>query len=220
MLLPFFLWSYGPLASHTLLIYLRLVGATLCALLIVHGQWPRALQPLLPLFWHVTLLYCLPFLSTVVMMASEGSTEWIIHGTLSMLLLIVLADWLSLLCITSLGITLGLVFSAAFLGTLHLPFPLQRTGLLLYQALFTALAGFLFARRKQRRFEQLTTRHKHLGLIHKDQQQLLMLTTEERQAMARVLTKSRDLALVSQSCSLLNKLCSIKWIEQRIFLWK
>jgi hypothetical protein len=40
-------------------LYLRLLGATLCGLLIVKDKWPAAY---LPTFWHFTLRYCLPFI--------------------------------------------------------------------------------------------------------------------------------------------------------------
>ncbi len=66
--LPYFLWPHTPLFCKTTMLMLRLIGATLCALLIAKDEWPQSFLPYLPSFWHLTLLYCLPFTSTVMLL--------------------------------------------------------------------------------------------------------------------------------------------------------
>jgi len=41
---------------------LRLIATLLCTLLVFVEQWPKALRQFLPIFWYITILYCLPFL--------------------------------------------------------------------------------------------------------------------------------------------------------------
>jgi Na+/proline symporter len=72
---PYFLWSHTPLFCKSTMLILRLIGGILCALLVVKDKWPKSLLPYLPTFWHLTLLYCLPFTSTVMFLLTQGSME-------------------------------------------------------------------------------------------------------------------------------------------------
>ncbi|MHA7878132.1 MAG: sodium:solute symporter family protein, partial [Bacteroidota bacterium] len=88
-IIPYFMWEYDNTQAYELTLYLRLLGAIACGLLIVKDKWPNSLIPYLPSFWHLTLLYCLPFTSTVMFLITQGSVEWLINIAITIMFLIV-----------------------------------------------------------------------------------------------------------------------------------
>ncbi|MCU0317942.1 MAG: sodium:solute symporter family protein, partial [Amoebophilaceae bacterium] len=65
-LFPYFMWDHSTPQAYNLMLYLRLIGAMMCGLILAKDKWPESLLPYLPTYWHLTLLYCLPFTSTVM----------------------------------------------------------------------------------------------------------------------------------------------------------
>ena len=123
----------------------------MCGLLIVKAKWPELLLPFFPTFWHLTLLYCIPFTSTVMFLLTQGSTEWLINVAITIMFLIVLVDWTTFLILTALGISLGFLFYTQVVGPVNIQLDFSSGYLLVYQGLFATLIGLLFARRKQQR---------------------------------------------------------------------
>ncbi len=74
--IPYFMWvnTHTPETYHLMLI-LRIIGAVLCALLIVKDQWPHVLKPYIPIYWHACVLYEIPFISTIMFLSTQCSTE-------------------------------------------------------------------------------------------------------------------------------------------------
>ncbi len=153
-MLPYFMWGHSSVQSHDLMLYLRFIGAMACGLLVVKEKWPKSLLRYLPTFWHLTLLYCLPFTSTVMFLLTQGSTEWLINVTMTIMFLVVLVDWKSFLILTGLGIALGFLFYTQVVGPIHVPLSFSTGYLLVYQGIFATMIGLLFARRRQIRTEQ------------------------------------------------------------------
>ena len=151
--LPYFLWSSTTLHHQSTMLMLRFIGATLCGLLIVKDKWPSYLLPYLPTFWHLTLLYCLPFTGTVMFLITQGSVEWLINIAITIMFLIVLVDWLSFIILTLLGISLGLLFHHLALGPISLQLDFNTGYLLVYQGIFATLIGLLFARRREQHLD-------------------------------------------------------------------
>jgi Na+/proline symporter len=146
---PYFLWSYKPLPHQSTMLILRFIGATLCALLIVKDKWPQSLLPYLPTYWHLTLLYCLPFTSTVMFLLTQGSVEWLINVALTIMFLIVLVDWMSFIILTVLGVALGLLFYQIAIGPIDLQLDFSTGYLLVYTCVFSTVIALLFSSRKE-----------------------------------------------------------------------
>ena len=169
--LPYFMWAYGAPVSYDLMLYLRVLGGLACGLLIVRDKWPASLVPYLPTFWHLTLLYCLPFTSTVMFLLTQGSMEWLINIAITIIFLIVLVDWVSFIILAALGLGLGLLFYKVAIGPISLRLDFNTGYLLVYQGIFSTLIGLIFARRKQLGFDKLTTDNQALlatELINKE----------------------------------------------------
>ncbi len=169
--LPYFMWEHTTHSSYHLMLYLRVWGGLACGLLIVREKWPESLLKYLPTFWHLTLLYCLPFTSTVMFLLTQGSMEWLINVAITIMFLIVLVDWLSFVILSALGISLGFLFYQLAIGPINLQLDFSTGYLLVYQAIFATLIGLIFARRKQLRFDQLAIDNQvllALDLVNKD----------------------------------------------------
>jgi Na+/proline symporter len=148
-LFPYFMWEHDAPTSYNLMLYLRTIGAMVCGLLLVRDQWPKFLLPYLPTCWHLTLLYCLPFTSTVMFLLTQGSIEWLINVALTIMFLIVLVDWISFMILAALGVALGCLFHTLAIGPIALHLDFSTGYLLVYTCLFSTLVALLFARRKE-----------------------------------------------------------------------
>jgi hypothetical protein len=186
---PHFMWAYKD-AHSELILYLRFIGAMACGLLIVKDKWSPSLLPYLPTFWHLTLLYCLPFTSTVMFLLTQGSVEWLINIALTIMFLIVLVDWMSFILLTVLGVVLGFLFYQTAIGPIDLQLDFSTGYLLVYQAIFATLIGLLFARRKQLRFDTVVGQRERLVIDQQEAKDDLLSATEESMRFVSLLKKA------------------------------
>ena len=84
-IVPYFMWEHENPQTYELMTYMRVIGAMAYGLLVVKDKWTKSLLPYLPAFWHLTLLYCLPFTSTVMFLLTQGSVEWLINVAITIL---------------------------------------------------------------------------------------------------------------------------------------
>jgi Na+/proline symporter len=187
---PYFMWKHEATATYAMMLYLRVLGAVFCGLLIVGDKWPKSLLPYLPTFWHLTLIYCLPFTSTVMFLLTQGSVEWLINVALTIMFLIVLVDWLSFVILSALGVALGFLFYQLAIGPINLNLDFSTGYLLVYQGLFATLIGLLFARRKQQSFDTLVTQQERLAVDHQATKEDLLEATEEKFRFVSLLKKA------------------------------
>ncbi len=188
--LPYFMWEHDTPGPYNLMLYLRVLGGLTCGLLIVRDKWPKSLLPYLPTFWHFTLLYSLPFTSTVMFLLTQGSVEWLINVAITIMFLIVLVDWVSFILLTVLGVILGFLFYKLTIGPVSLQLEFSTGYLLVYQGIFATLIGLLFARRKQQRFDTLATQQERLILDHQEVNNELLSATEESIRFVNLLKKA------------------------------
>ncbi len=197
-LVPYFMWDHDTPASYNLMLYLRFIAVIACGLLVVKDKWPSMLLPYLPTFWHLTLLYCIPFMGTVMFILAQGSIEWLINVALSITLLIVLVDWASFIILSLLGVALGLLFYGQVIGPIHINLNFSTAYLLIYQGIFATLIGLLFARRKQQSFDQLATEHQSLKATDQENREALLETFKEKVRLLKTLKRAgiRELSQV------------------------
>ena len=98
---------------------LRLCAAILCVPLAFYKYLPEKIKTYLPLYWHVVLMYSLPFFGTYMLLKSHISLGWLSNITLALMLMILLLDWISLFVISFLGIILGIAVYAIFHGFIN-----------------------------------------------------------------------------------------------------
>ncbi|MEL6539710.1 MAG: HD domain-containing protein, partial [Bacteroidota bacterium] len=176
-IVPYFMWEYGSAQAYDLMLYLRFIGAIFCGLLVVKDKWPLTLLPYMPTFWHVTLLYCIPFTSTVMFLLTQGSVEWLVNVALTIMFLVVLVDWVTFIILSASGVVLGCLFYSLVVGPISLQLDFSAGYLLVYQSIFATIIGLIFARRRQQRVDK-----QHQTLVSRDEanQASLLQAAEER----------------------------------------
>lgn len=149
-ILPYFMWTYAQAADYAAMLSVRLLSGFLCVGLLLKDYWPQQLRQYLPLYWHLSLMVCLPFTTTAMFLINKASYEWLINVAFSVIILISLVNWLSFVGITVTGAILGYVYYALFFGaTLDWDLHFSQGYLGIYTLLFSILIGFLFIRRKE-----------------------------------------------------------------------
>lgn len=147
--------EYNPLSF-------RLIAAILCIPLIFYRQWPRKLKLYLPLYWYLTILYCLPFFGTYMLLMNHLSNEWLMNMVLGLFLFILLVDWLMFIILLCIGIILSW---GLFVITSDetLVFSNSNLQLACYMYLFAIVIGIVFSRNKEKLAEEKTSAAKLLA---------------------------------------------------------
>jgi hypothetical protein len=193
-IVPFFIWVQVPIHYEDVLIYIRVIGALLCIPLIFREKWPASLLPYLPLYWHITVLYCLPFTTTVTFVLTAFNAEWLISVLGITMLLFVVVDWISATFISLIGVCLGLLFAKMINVSWFITSNFHTNYLLVYQLIFGLLIGLLFARRKEQTFNTLLLQNQHLSENQKAIRQELASTLTYRENLLKEL-KPNEAAL-------------------------
>jgi Na+/proline symporter len=189
LIVPHFIW-HDKSSYVDLLLNLRFIGTTLCGLLIIKDKWTKGFDKYMPSFFHFTLLYCLPFSSTIMFLATQGDIAWLTNLALSIIMLMVLVDYFSAFLLGTLGVLLGILFYSCFLGSIHLLFTVVSSSLVIYQSIIGILIGLLFARRKQKRFDTLATQRERLVMDSQEAQGDLLASAGESVRVVSMLKKA------------------------------
>ncbi|MEN0016646.1 MAG: hypothetical protein AAF706_03470 [Bacteroidota bacterium] len=131
-MIPLFMHSIGQPDAYNWLLGVRVVGALLCVGLLLKSQWPQWMLRYLADFYHLTLLFCLPFMTTFLFLLEGDSMEWIVNVFLVVTLLMILVDVAKFLTISALGIALAIGLYRLGIGPLNLVMDLKTIDLLLY----------------------------------------------------------------------------------------
>lgn len=108
----YFIWKLW-LPQHYEDFGLRLVGTSLCFVLMFKEYWPAVLKRFFPFYWYLTLFYTLPFFFSFMMFKNNFSHMWLMSMLICLFLLILLVDALSLSLLMTTGVLMAyLVFKA------------------------------------------------------------------------------------------------------------
>jgi Na+/proline symporter len=187
---PYFMWTQTTNEAYHLMLPMRMVTATLGGLLLVQEKWPKVLHKYFPAFFHFTLLYSLPFMSTVMFLITHGSIEWVINITIAIFFLILLADWLTFFVLSGLGVALGCLFYTQAVGPITLQLDFSTAYLLTYQIIFATIIGLLFGRRKQQSFDTLASEKKRITIEHQETQEELVESQQGKANMVKMVEKA------------------------------
>ena len=153
-MVPLFMHSYAAPCAYNWLLGIRVIGTLLCVGLLLKSQWPKRLLPYFPVYYHFSLLYCLPFVTTFLLLLEGGSIEWLLNVALAIMLLIVLSDWATFIGLSILGIALALGLYKLGIGHLAVSMDIDTAYAFVYAVTSFTLIGLLFARRRQQFFER------------------------------------------------------------------
>lgn len=159
--IPFFLWSNSYASDNELIFVLRFVACSLCFLVLILDYLKltinlRALHAILAYF---TILYCLPFLSSFLFFYYYQSSVWQINLGLSLMLMVVLLNWLNFLILTLVGNFFGILLYQLLLGSqISSHIAKQEAYISLYLYGFSLLIGVVLAKNKNLIERQLIAR--------------------------------------------------------------
>lgn len=102
----YFLWG-GLQSSDYLNLVLRFIAVVLCAFLAFEQSWLKKVKKLLPLYWYVTVCYCLPYLFTLLSLRGGLTDLWLLNSLTVVILMVLLLDTISLIIILLIGVLLG-----------------------------------------------------------------------------------------------------------------
>lgn len=88
----FLVWSYVLPQPYENLA-LRLVGSAICIPLVLKAGWPERLKSWLPLYWHVVVMFQLPFFFTLFMLLNGNALPWVLTFTCGAFLLTFFVHW-------------------------------------------------------------------------------------------------------------------------------
>lgn len=89
--------------------FLRLIATFLCAALALSRFWPQLLLRFLPLFWYLTLLFCLPYFFCYLTLINHCSTLWLMNCVSAIFFLLLVLSVLDALVLLFLGCSLSLI---------------------------------------------------------------------------------------------------------------
>ncbi len=104
----YFIWIYLSKQPYSNL-WLRIVATLLCLGLLLNKYWPKKFKEYLPVYWYVTLTYCLPFFFAFMLVRNNFSSMWLANSILVFYFLISLVDFKSFTVLFLIGTGLGLL---------------------------------------------------------------------------------------------------------------
>ena len=149
--------------TPTFIIYLRLFACGLSFILIMKDFWPRSLLRFLPVFWHFTLLVCLPFFAISMCLFSSCAMEWVIDLVLTNFILGLLVDWRTYVGSILFGLLLAIISFLLFGGQTQFDPNLGNFPIMAYATLVSLLVGATFSRNKERALMEKLIAFKALG---------------------------------------------------------
>lgn len=146
-LIPLLVFSPSETNPYNWAFNFRIVGQLLCVGLLLFSSIPRELKIVRAVYWYVTILFCLPMLSTISCLLHPNSFFWFGSFCLSILLLAILQTSFVFFFTLLLGFLLGLlIFSIV---DSFAPQSLPQVLSLIYVVLFSCGIGIVFARRRE-----------------------------------------------------------------------
>ncbi len=162
-LLPWFMWSYQPQSCYIALIGMRVIGGVLCLGLVFHNHWPLQLKrTFLGLYWYFTVLYCLPFMISMLIVMSGLTSELLINMTLSIIIMTMVIEPLAFLIITSIGATSAITIYFLAFENFNWYWTFEGCYMAIYTLVFSTAIGLLFACRPKVIAEQVCKAPPHV----------------------------------------------------------
>jgi len=104
----YFIWLHLAHQSYESF-SLRLTATLLCLLLLLKNYWPEKLKYWFPIYWLVTLCFCLPFFFFFMTLKNQGETVWLMAANTIVFWMILMVDWVIYIFIFFVGISAAIV---------------------------------------------------------------------------------------------------------------
>lgn len=144
---------------------LHLVGLMLCIGLLLQPYWPWNFRRFFPLFWYLTLLYCIPFSTALLVLKQPNNAMMGVSISINILLLTLLVGWNSFCMLAALGISMACIIHRIFYGVWisHDVILTDSLFMLGFAVIASLIIGYLFAARREQYQENRLHQTKLLG---------------------------------------------------------
>ncbi|MCC2646445.1 MAG: hypothetical protein K0R02_510 [Rickettsiaceae bacterium] len=192
-IIPYFVWTHETINDYLTLI-LRIIASILCFMLILKYQSKDLDKEnydsrTLPFYWHVTLLFCLPLMSTYTLLVSGFATTWLINATLSIFILVLLVDWITFTVILPLGFALGYTIYMLRTGHLEIYFIKENLYLTIYLNSFALLIGVFFLYHKEKMIKAVIDAKNKLEIMNAELEDKVQKRTDTLKQALNVKTE-------------------------------
>ena len=108
--LPIYMWTVTTAGCKSVLTF-RIIAILLSFFLAVSDAWRDNLKKYLPLYWYFTITFCLPFFCMYLVILDGLSLFWIINIAITLILGMVLLDYVSFIAIFTFGYLMAFLFA-------------------------------------------------------------------------------------------------------------
>jgi signal transduction histidine kinase len=141
---------------------LRILASLLCIPLIIKKHLPSKLQKILPFYWYLLLIYCLPFFFTFMALKNNLSILWLLNVMSALVWGVLLFDAVSLLVIIAIGGPLGWVAYKLTTPNVYLP---EHYLTLIFLFSSVLVFSIIFSTKKEKAQEEKLQAMQSLGAI-------------------------------------------------------
>lgn len=130
-------------------IYIRTIATILCLILLFKNYWPHKLKKYLPLYWYLSVTFCLPILTTYLLFKHNMSLEWLMNYTVGGVIEILILDALAFIIAQLVGIAIGTAIFYLLGNTIQQIPSSENFTLFIYILLCNIILGYVFSRSKE-----------------------------------------------------------------------
>ncbi|MEQ9116443.1 MAG: ATP-binding protein [Rickettsiales bacterium] len=176
-LLPYFLWSHSD-DKYSLIIILRIIACLLCFFLIMYKSWGKKYKKYLPVYWNFSLIFCLPFVSTFLLLHNNLSLPWLMNSIIALFILVMLVNWSAFIFILVCGISLAFILYSLVASAPFINVEIYEVvfGLLMYS--FSLAIGMIFLYKREQLDQLILDKNKSLKKLNRDLETLVEKRTE------------------------------------------
>ncbi len=130
-------------------IYIRTIATILCLILLLKNLWPHKLKKYLPLYWYLSITFCLPILTTYLLFKHNMSLEWLMNYTVGGIIEILILDALAFIIVQLVGMAIGTAIFYLLGNTIQQIPSSDNFTLFIYILLCNIILGYVFSRSKE-----------------------------------------------------------------------
>ncbi len=125
---------------------MRSIATLLCFILILYEKWPAKLKPYLPIYWYLTVMYCLPLFFSYLLLKNNFSSVESLNVLSALVLFILIVDTWAFSILLACGVILSCLIFKLNGGVFK--FEENYTNILITY-FSVILAGCIFAHKKE-----------------------------------------------------------------------
>ncbi|MHA7877555.1 MAG: sensor histidine kinase [Bacteroidota bacterium] len=136
---------------YNILTIVRLLGVAMYILILLKNYWPAHMHRHFIACWHITIMYTLPFSTTLSFLITGGNTAWLVNIVFAIIILSAITKGPHFAILVVLGILLGIAgyYSYALGGLAPIAIDLTTKQHLIYTCIAATLIGSLLKKQRE-----------------------------------------------------------------------